>query len=340
MPRTLASAGLFAALLLAPAASAQDSQARDKASGPNPHASKWDPTNGPRPKEWGPGISEWNAPEHVYVTGDPLQLTKANMNSGKRISFVACPYVQDSDPTPLWFSDYEGQRYFLRAQQNMTAVVYEPDLGHKVLVEGIVSDEPKVGGGIVLNPLWLSVMPELDPTCNKILPADGSRISFAKRPPGPGSDGLSRAKLRTPALELAERMWAADYKPDPVVREEKTWTIYFGFEDDTVVQYPKMPPIIKYARDVEASSVEIVGHRAAIRLSNGEVLTERAGIERERAASVERIFNDFPFAKGVVKVSSVSEPNVPDGISDFSNRYVTIRITPGDQRQALAGKPR
>jgi len=327
-----AGAGLLAASAAAPA--------QDKASGPNPHASQWDPTNGPRPKEWGPGISEWNAPDSVYVTGDPLVLTKANMNSGKRISFVACPYVQDSDPTPLWFADYEGTRYFLRGQQNMTAAVYEPDLGHKVLVEGVISNEPTVGGGVVLNPLWLSVMPELDSSCNKILPADGSRISFAKRPPGPGSDGISRAKLRTPARNLAERLWDTDYKPDPVQREVRTYTIYFGFDDATVVQYMKMQPLIKYARDIEAKSIEIVGHRAAIRLSNGETLVERAGVERERAEALQKIYNDYPFGKDVVKASWVTDPPPADGTSDFANRYVTITVTPGGNHPALAAQPR
>jgi hypothetical protein len=56
-------------------------------------------------------------------------------------------------------------------------------LDHRVLVEGIVSDVPPICGGIVLEPVRLSAMPELDANCNSILPADDrwvNRISPAE----------------------------------------------------------------------------------------------------------------------------------------------------------------
>jgi hypothetical protein len=53
-----------------------------------------------------------------------------------------------------------------------------------VLVEGTVSAEPRISGGIVLKPVYLSVMPEPDASCNTMLPAE-ERYNLTFEPPGP-----------------------------------------------------------------------------------------------------------------------------------------------------------
>ena len=85
---------------------------------------------------------------------------------------------------PCWISEYDGDTYYLTIQSDVSAAVQPPMLGHQVLVEGVVSDAPSICGGIVLDPVRLSVMPERDASCNTMLPADDRyTIDFNPRPP-------------------------------------------------------------------------------------------------------------------------------------------------------------
>lgn len=295
-----------------------------------------EPVKGPiLPAELPPGRVSESLPRNVYVTGDPLLLTRENMHVGERITFVACPYMQDSEPTPLWFADYNGETYFLRAQQNLSAQVRHPQLKHKVLVEGIISPEPRVGKAIVLNPLRLSVLPEVDITCDKLLPNDGTAIKNPKRPPGPGVDAVGRETAAERARQFAARLWAKEYTPDPVERVKREFVILWDFDNGIGAHgnYGQVVQAVKYARDVEASKVEIIGYRASVLLSNGEVLVERPGVEKDRAETVKTIFDDYPFPPGVVEVRWDPNPRPADGIADFEKRAVSIIVTPGPQRK-------
>ena len=113
--------------------------------------------------------------------------------AGDRLSFVSCPIVRDTSTVPCWLAEYEGELYFLTLQTDVSAPVNPPWLGHKVLVEGVVSDEPGICGGRVLKPVALSVMPELDGSCNTMLPAeDRYNLTFEPpRPPGPSRGRLA-----------------------------------------------------------------------------------------------------------------------------------------------------
>ncbi len=111
---------------------------------------------------------------------------------GSRISFVSCPIVRDTRSVPCWLSDYDGDRYYLTIQSDVSAEVQPPMLGHQVLVEGVVSAAPQICGGIVLSAVRLSVMPERDANCNVQLPAeDRYTIDFNPRPPGPSGGRLA-----------------------------------------------------------------------------------------------------------------------------------------------------
>jgi len=112
--------------------------------------------------------------------------------AGSRLSFVSCPAVRDTRTVPCWTSDYRGDTYYLTIQSDVSAQVQPPMLGHQVLVEGVVSDKPAICGGVVLEQVRLSVMPELDANCNTMLPVDDRYpIDFNPRPPGPSSGRLA-----------------------------------------------------------------------------------------------------------------------------------------------------
>src|SRR5690606_41869057 len=92
-------------------------------------------------------------------------------------NFVACPVVIDAQDVPCWVADYEGERYFLTVQTGRSyGVVFAPQLKHKVLVEGTVTEEPRICGGVVMKDVKLSVMEyEISPECDQILPGDAYR---------------------------------------------------------------------------------------------------------------------------------------------------------------------
>lgn len=270
--------------------------------------------------------NEWNIPKDLYVPGDPFLLTKDNMMSGRRINFVSCPILMDSDPTPLWFTDYEGKRYFLRAQQNTTADVHHPQLGHRILVEGIVSNDKPIAGGIVLNPLRISVMRELDSNCKTKLPArPGYKVDFAKRPPGPGTSGRSRETVNT--TYYAAGLDTPNYVPKPVKRERREFLVQYDFDNHLTWEYRNVTNAIEFAKNLRASKISIVGEEGPVLLSNGQVLHEQAGISKTRAEKVAAIFADYGL-KNNVAVSWETAADAPNGLSDFLRRVVKIVVEP------------
>ncbi|HET8695955.1 MAG TPA: hypothetical protein VFO94_00630, partial [Gammaproteobacteria bacterium] len=122
-------------------------------------------------------------------------LVAAGAKPGERLNFVSCPIVRDTRSVPCWLTEYQGELYYLTIQSDVSAEVQPPMLGHQVLVEGVVSDKPRICGGVVLEPVRLSVMPERDANCNTLLPADERyTIDFNPRPPGPSGGRLAFAR--------------------------------------------------------------------------------------------------------------------------------------------------
>src|SRR5688572_33107220 len=135
----------------------------------------------------------------VLIAGLLISTGNGHGQDNSRRNFVSCPVVQDTKTVPCWLSEYRGELYYLGIQSDISAEFHPPYLGHKVLVEGVVSNEPRICGGIVLKPVVVSPLPEADSACNTILPAvDKYTVPFAPRPPGP-SGGTLAFQARPPA---------------------------------------------------------------------------------------------------------------------------------------------
>ena len=251
-------------------------------------------------------------------------------------NFVACPVVLDTEDVPCWIAEYEGERYFLTVQTGRSrGVVFSPQLMHKVLVEGTLTDEPRMCGGLVLKDVKLSVMEyEVSPECNTILPGDGYRTT-GPRPIGPDGDPpgdrkstavpLPRDPEQTPAAIAVrlERMAAN--------RERGEFVIPYYFDSNYLpfpVEQATVDQAADYAAMVNAGRVEVVGYRGAVILSNGEVMTEREGLAELRARTVANILHDFGVPKETLVVSWVDEPQHQGGVRDYEKRRVTITVIP------------
>ena len=237
---------------------------------------------------------------------------------GERISFVSCPIVRDTRSVPCWLSEYEGDLYYLTIQTDVSAEVQPPMLGHKVLVEGVVSDKAPICGGIVLEPVRLSVMPEIDANCNTMLPADERyTIDFNPRPPGPSSGRLAFAP--NPGARPA---------PPPRLEGPQTVEIYFDFDKGISFRHPTdLSSVLRIARELPARRVRVTGVRGAHLLTDGTLLRESEAVGRRRAEEVAGLLRGAGLSADMEVDWIDGEPEA-DGVDDWRSRRVTVVLMP------------
>ena len=242
----------------------------------------------------------------------------ASAQAPAQLNFVSCPVVQDTKTVPCWLSEYEGELYYLGIQTDVSAEFHPPYLGHPVLVEGTVSNEARICGGIVLKPVRVSPMPEFDSSCNTILPAvDRYTVPFAPRPPGPSGGRL--------AFEAPPR---TEEKKTPRA-EPKEFSLQYDFNQPVMGRHASvLTQITDYVRDISATRIRIVGYRGATLLSNGRVLTEAPGIADARAKEVADLLKEAGLTNVAIEVSARSEPEPAKGVEDWRSRRTTVRVEP------------
>jgi hypothetical protein len=235
----------------------------------------------------------------------------------QRTNFVSCPIVRDTASVPCWLAEYEGELYFLTLQTDVSAPVTPPWLGHRVLVEGTVSDEPRICGGRVLKPLQLSVL-ERDASCNTVLPAE-ERYNLTFEPPRP--PGPSRGRLafdnspapRPPAVATSTREFVVSYPFDGLV----------AFNHAGV-----LTGILEFARTANAREIEIVGYRGAVRLSNGQTMVEEPAIGKKRAEQVAMLLKGAGLEGPSYKVTWHEDAAAATGVDDHLSRRVVVTVRP------------
>lgn len=237
-----------------------------------------------------------------------------------RRNFVSCPVIRDTASVPCWLTEYEGETYFLTIQSDVTAPVTPPWLGHRVLVEGTVSDEPRICGGVVLKPVHLSVLPERDASCNTMLPAEERyNLTFEPpRPPGPSKGRL--AFDNRPAAPSAST-------PAPARPSVREFVVPYDF--DGVVGFShagRLTEVLEFARAIDARAIEIVGYRGGVRLSNGQTLSEDPGIGRRRAEQFAMLLQGAGLKAPSYTVTWRDEAAKATGRDDFQLRRVTITV--------------
>jgi hypothetical protein len=236
----------------------------------------------------------------------------------QRRNFVGCPIVRDTASVPCWLAEYEGETYFLTLQSDVTAPVTPPWLGHRVLVEGTVSDEPRICGGKVLKPVRLSVLGR-DASCSTMLPAE-ERYNLTFEPPRP--PGPSRGRL------------AFDYPssaapPASPATPPTQFTIPYDFDGLVGFSHAsRLTEVLNAARAVNAVEIEIVGFRGAVRLSNGETLVEEAPIARRRAEQVAMLLQGADLKLPAYKVRWQDDPIPATGADDHLSRRVVVTLRP------------
>jgi hypothetical protein len=232
------------------------------------------------------------------------------------VNFVSCPIVRDTASVPCWLSEYQGETYFLTLQTDVSADVTPPWLGHRVLVEGTVSSEPRICGGIVLKPVHLSVL-DRDASCNTMLPAEERyNLTFEPpRPPGPSGGRLAFDNV-APA-------------PPPVTTATGQFTISYEFDGLVGFRHARpLTDILNFARTARAREIEIVGYRGAVRLSNGQTMTEEPGLAQKRAEQVAMLLRgaNLTSPSYIVRWQDAAVPAT--GTDDYLARRVDVTVRP------------
>ena len=240
-----------------------------------------------------------------------------NSQEAQRKNFLSCPVVQDTKTVPCWLSEYKGELYYLGIQTDISAEFHPPYLGHKVLVEGIVSDEPRICGGVVLKPVVVSPMPEPDSSCNTILPAvDKYTVPFAPRPPGPSGGTL--------AFQAPRRGPAAEQPTGP-----REFSLYYDFDQPVTGRHAAvLSQIADYAEKIEANRIIVTSSRGATKLSDGSLLTEQPGIAEARADEITQLLKRAGLVKVEIRTATQREAEPADGIEDWRSRRSVVRVEP------------
>lgn len=231
----------------------------------------------------------------------------------KHLAFVSCPIVRDTKTVPCWLAEFGGETYYLGIQTDVSADFYPPSLGHKVLVEGEPSNEPRICGGVPIKNVVVSVMPERADNCQTLLMAE-DRYDLPFEPPRPPGPSKGRLAFAYPEPE----------KPQPPY-QPKSFELRYDFDMTVGFKHPRfLVLVLDYARLTGARSISIVGHRGRTALSDGSALVERDRLAEIRAKEVAELLRGAGLTTPKYDVSWVDDPEE----GDASRRRVTITVNP------------
>ena len=254
----------------------------------------------------------------LIVTAFMVGAVAAESPPESRRNFVSCPIVRDTATVPCWLSEHDGELYYLGIQTDVSADFDPPFLGHDVLVEGVVSDQPRICGGIVLDPVRVSPLAEFNANCNTILPAeDRFTVPFAPRPPGPSGGRLA---FERPPREA--EVLLPPYEP-------REFLLHYDFDMLIMGRHAaRLGDILEYAEAIDATRITIVGYSGATLLSNGQTMTEDGALAEKRAREVSRLLSQAGLHEVSFSIDTATLEPSPDGIDDWMSRRVSVVVAP------------
>jgi hypothetical protein len=212
---------------------------------------------------------------------------------GQQKSFVACPIARDTRTTPCFVTEYEGETYFLGTSQSE----HVPQLKHEVLVEGRTVSGPRVCGGLRLDPISVSVLPEVNLGCNLLLPAEPA--------------------IEAPAIPARPAVHEPSGGPHEFV-------LLYEFDSDRA-DVDLVNQAAAYAKKMNGN-VKVTGARGSSLLSDGRKLVEHEGLAEKRANAVAEVLRGLGVRNVAVEAQHDAVP--ADGVNDASHRRIVIQVTP------------
>ncbi|WP_068079587.1 hypothetical protein [Novosphingobium rosa] len=251
-------------------------------------------------------------------------------SAGTPVSFLACPVAQDTGPDSdlCFFVEHDGQRYSLTNPVDYASA----QLHHQVLVEGRVNDGPAPCGGLSVEGRF-SVMPEIDPACDRIVPATpgmayGPNAVSAERKAA-ASAMLARVEA-DPALSI--RPIYKDAAPEPAPTPPflpRNLAVYYPFDSDrgSLGDMIALMALVRYAQATHAH-VTIRATRGQSRLDDGRLLSEAPGLARQRADKLRHIITGLGLDPARLTTDFDEGPAMAGG---WPSRRGDIRVEPANR---------
>lgn len=251
----------------------------------------------------------------LFIACGTIATASASATTERHLSFVACPIIRDTE-LPCWLAEYEGELYFLGMQGDSASAFYSPQLKHRALIEAKVSDAERICGGIPLESVHVSVMQELDLSCDTILPAEGFVPPPFERGPGPAVRPHPRAPSADPAPPYSSRQYVLELEFDNEFLARRNTR--------------KLEELVRFVELSKPTAVKIEATRGVSHLSNGDRMIESADIAKRRALRVKKTLLDLGVAKQLIDAKWSEQPLPGNGIDDYTRRRVTITVEVDD----------
>ncbi|HEU4960717.1 MAG TPA: hypothetical protein VFT56_09930 [Sphingomonas sp.] len=227
---------------------------------------------------------------------------------GRPISFVACPQFRDT-ARQCWLAESGGKTYYIGA----FGIGTPPQLLHRVLVEGVAHDDELSCGGINIDPVHISPLPELDYSCDAVLPDNGTA-------PREGSI------FDLPPAVLARN--GSDVPAPPPLRANTSFSVTFDFDRAVLnlLNQAKVEMIAKAILKSPVRRVIVTGHAGRSRLSDGSRMLEAPQIADERMRAVSNALIGIGVTAGIVEEHGIDSTAIDAPVSDVDSREVTVEV--------------
>lgn len=253
-----------------------------------------------------------------------LVLIMPTIAQAKPIAFVGCPVLRDValPALPCWLARDGDKLYYLGSQTDTIPPVpfYSPQLLHKVLVEAETVDGPLVCGGLPTKNARASVLAEISPECDEILPQGDIVPPPAVKPSAPYRKGMRLAVGAPPA---PPGMGLRAPPPPSPPFTTKTFSMDFMFNEDFVYLDDsfQIAQAVWYLEGTKGRALTVTVPRNQVKLTNGVVMDEDHAIVERRAERLRGILQDWRVPADKVRVVMPRQPKPND-------RILTLTVDP------------
>jgi hypothetical protein len=251
---------------------------------------------------------KWVTVLGVVVSGPVLAQSSAAGSLGRPVSFVACPQFRDT-ARQCWLAESGGKTYYIGA----FGIGTPPQLLHKALIEGVAHDDQTSCGAINIDPVQISPLPELDFSCDTVLPDNGTA-------PREGS------LFDLPAEVLARN--GGDVPAPPPLTNNRAFAVMLDF-DRAVLNLVNQAKVEMIARTIVASPVDrviITGQAGQSRMDDGSILREAPEVAGRRMKVVRDALIDIGVPESIVEGRTVDSPPEDLSAPGPESRLVTIEV--------------
>jgi hypothetical protein len=236
------------------------------------------------------------------------------LSADQTISFVSCPIYRDTDAgrkSGCWLADDRdnGKRF------DISDAPIKPILGREILIEGIVAGKPDTCGGVMLNPVRVSVLPTSCPSF--MLPAE----QFPGRP------------FILPSTTL-QPTHVARIPPAPPYSNQ-IYTIFFALNSDFLMyQHSEvlLDAAVQYIEAAKPKRIVITAYAATTPVTvSGRKIVEDIGVAKLRAAMIVEALTRLKVPRELIHVETRGDPTpagelAKQGLSESSKRRATVTL--------------